>query len=87
MKLPKVNRLEVLKHIRESEDLKMIPVVIFTSSREEQALNNGYSLGTNACVVKPVEFHQFLETVRQLGAFWALINELPQGSISKGYTE
>ena len=83
LKLPKVSGLEVLKQIRESKDLKMIPVVILTSSREEKDVNEGYSLGTNAYVVKPVEFHQFVEAVKQLGAFWALINEPPPGCIKK----
>jgi CheY-like chemotaxis protein len=83
LKLPKISGLEVLKQVRESENLKMIPVVILTSSREEKDLNDGYSLGTNAYVVKPVEFQQFLEAIKQLGAFWALINEPPPGSITK----
>lgn len=83
LKLPKISGMEVLKQIRESEDLKMIPVVILTSSREEKDLNDGYSLGTNAYVVKPVEFQQFLEAIKQLGAFWALINEPPPGSVKK----
>jgi len=81
LKLPKVSGLEVLKQIRESKELRMIPVVILTSSREEKDLNNGYCLGTNAYVVKPVEFQGFLEAVKQLGAFWALINEPPPGSV------
>jgi len=81
LKLPKISGLEVLKQVRESENLKMIPVVILTSSREEKDLNDGYSLGTNAYVVKPVEFRQFLEAIKQLGAFWALINEPPPGSV------
>jgi CheY-like chemotaxis protein len=83
LKLPKISGLEVLKQVRESESLKMIPVVILTSSREEKDLNDGYSLGTNAYVVKPVEFQQFLEAIKQLGAFWALINEPPPGSVKK----
>lgn len=83
LKLPKISGMEVLKQIRESEALKMIPVVILTSSREEKDLNDGYSLGTNAYVVKPVEFQQFLEAIKQLGAFWALINEPPPGSVKK----
>jgi len=81
LNFPKISGLEVLKQVRESENLKMIPVVILTSSREEKDLNDGYSLGTNAYVVKPVEFQQFLEAIRQLGAFWALINEPPPGSV------
>jgi len=83
LKLPKVNGMEVLKQVRESEHLKMIPIVILTSSREEKDLNNGYSLGTNAYVVKPVEFQQFLAAIKQLGAFWALINEPPPGSLKQ----
>jgi CheY-like chemotaxis protein len=83
LKLPKISGIEVLKQIRESENLKMIPVVILTSSREEKDLNEGYSLGTNAYVVKPLEFQQFLEAIKQLGAFWALINEPPPGSVTK----
>jgi len=81
LKLPKVSGMEVLKQVRESEHLKMIPIVILTSSRKEKDLNNGYSLGTNAYVVKPVEFQQFLAAIKQLGAFWALINEPPPGSL------
>jgi CheY-like chemotaxis protein len=83
LKLPKISGIEVLKKIRETEKLKMIPVVILTSSREEKDLNDGYSLGTNAYVVKPLEFQQFLEAIKQLGAFWALINEAPPGSVTK----
>lgn len=83
LKLPKVSGMEVLKQVRENEDLKMIPIVILTSSREEKDLNDGYSLGTNAYVVKPVEFQQFLAAIKQLGAFWALINEPPPGSVKK----
>jgi CheY-like chemotaxis protein len=83
LKLPKISGIEVLKKIRETEHLKMIPVVILTSSREEKDLNDGYSLGTNAYVVKPLEFQQFLEAIKQLGAFWALINEPPPGSVKK----
>jgi CheY-like chemotaxis protein len=83
LKLPKVSGLEVLKQIKESKDLKTIPVVILTSSREERDLQEGYSLGTNAYVVKPVKFQEFFEAVKQLGAFWALVNEPPLGSVRK----
>jgi CheY-like chemotaxis protein len=83
LKLPKISGIEVLKQIRETENLKMIPVVILTSSREEKDLNDGYSLGTNAYVVKPLEFQQFIEAIKQLGAFWALVNEPPPGSVKK----
>jgi CheY-like chemotaxis protein len=83
LKLPKISGIEVLKKIRETGHLKMIPVVILTSSREEKDLNDGYSLGTNAYVVKPLGFQQFMEAIKQLGAFWALINEPPPGSVKK----
>ncbi len=77
LKLPKISGLEVLKKIRETNETKMIPVVILTSSREEQDIIEGYSLGTNAYVVKPVVFNEFIEAVRLLGAFWGIINEPP----------
>jgi CheY-like chemotaxis protein len=83
LKLPKIGGLEVLRQIRASDVLKMIPIVILTSSREEKDLNDGYGLGTNAYVVKPVEFQNFIEAIKQLGAFWALINEPPPGSVKK----
>jgi CheY-like chemotaxis protein len=83
LKLPKVSGMEVLKQVRASKALKMIPVVILTSSREEKDLNDGYSLGTNAYVVKPLDFRQFIEAIKQLGSFWALINEPPPGSVKK----
>jgi DNA-binding response OmpR family regulator len=79
LKLPKINGLEVLKAIRENEKLKMIPVVILTSSREESDLFEGYRLGINAYVVKPVEFNEFVRAIKTLGLFWAIINEPPPG--------
>jgi DNA-binding response OmpR family regulator len=79
LKLPKINGLEVLKSIRENEKLKMIPVVILTSSREERDLVEGYRLGTNAYVVKPVDFKEFVTAIKNLGLFWAIINEPPPG--------
>ncbi len=78
LKLPKVTGLEVLKDIKENENLKKIPVVILTSSREESDIIQSYSYGVNAYVVKPVEFHKFIEAVKQLGVFWALLNEHPK---------
>jgi len=81
LKLPKVDGLQVLKAIKEDETLKTIPVVILTSSREECDLIEGYRLGVNAYVVKPVEFGAFMSAVRELGAFWALINEPPPGNM------
>ncbi len=80
LKMPKVDGLEVLRTIKTDEWLKTIPVVMLTSSREEQDLVNSYNLGVNAYVVKPVNFQDFIEAVRNLGAFWALINEPPPGS-------
>jgi len=77
LKMPKVDGLEVLRQIKADAKLKMIPVVMLTSSREESDLLKSYSLGVNAYVVKPVEFAKFVEAIRQLGLFWALINEPP----------
>src|ERR1700720_4476798 len=77
LKLPKVDGLEVLRQIKGDAALKMIPVVMMTSSREEQDLINSYQLGVNAYVVKPVKFHDFVEAVKQVGVFWAVINEMP----------
>lgn len=77
LKLPKVSGLEVLKKIRETDETKMIPVVILTSSSEEQDIIEGYRLGTNAYVVKPVVFNEFLEAVKLVGAFWGIINKPP----------
>ncbi|MBU1180926.1 MAG: response regulator [Pseudomonadota bacterium] len=77
LKLPKVNGLEVLGKIRSDDRLKLIPVVILTSSREEKDLVEGYRLGVNAYVVKPVDFNEFVKAIRTLGLFWAIINEPP----------
>ena len=77
IKMPRMDGLEALRIIRGDEKLKTIPVVILTSSREEQDLFNSYNLGVNAYVVKPVNFHAFGEAVKQIGIFWALLNELP----------
>ncbi|MBU4263554.1 MAG: response regulator [Proteobacteria bacterium] len=83
LKLPKVSGMEVLRHIRSEEKLKMIPVVILTSSREERDWIESYQLGINAYVVKPVDFHDFVEAVKELGVFWAVINEPPPGSVGR----
>jgi len=83
LKLPKVNGFEVLQQIRADESLKMMPVVVLTSSHEERDLVQSYKLGVNAYVVKPVDFHQFVNAVKELGAFWAIINEPPPGSVKK----
>jgi CheY-like chemotaxis protein len=83
LKLPQVDGLEVLQQIRSNEKLKMIPVVVLTSSREERDVVASYKLGVNAYVVKPVDFHEFVDAIKELGVFWALINEPPPGSIKK----
>jgi CheY-like chemotaxis protein len=83
LKLPKINGLEVLQQIRSDERLKMIPVVVLTSSHEEKDMIRSYQLGVNAYVVKPVDFHEFVNAVKELGVFWAVINEPPPGSIKK----
>jgi CheY-like chemotaxis protein len=83
LKLPKVNGFEVLERVRADENLKMIPVVILTSSHEERDPVKGYKLGVNAYVVKPVDFHQFVNAIKELGAFWAVINEPPPGSVKR----
>lgn len=81
LKLPKVDGLEVLRHIRESEALRSTPVVMLTSSREEQDVVRSYALGVNAYVVKPVEFREFVRAIADLGVFWAVLNEPPPGSV------
>lgn len=83
LKLPKVSGMEVLRRIRSDEKLKMTPVVILTSSREERDWIESYQLGINAYVVKPVDFHDFVEAVKELGVFWAVINEPPPGSVDR----
>jgi CheY-like chemotaxis protein len=77
LKMPRVDGLEVLRQIKADASLKSIPVVMMTSSREEQDLVNSYQLGVNAYVVKPLSFEQFIEAVKIVGAFWAVLNELP----------
>jgi len=77
LKLPKLDGLGVLKAIRENERTSLLPVVIMTSSKEEQDLISGYSLGANSYVRKPVDFDQFSESVRQLGLYWLVVNEAP----------
>ena len=82
LKMPKVGGIEVLRQMKGDPQLKMIPVVVMTSSREEQDLVNSYQLGVNAYIVKPVHFQEFVEAVKLVGAFWAVVNEPPPGSVS-----
>ena len=83
LKMPKVDGLEVLRQMRDDAALKHVPVVMITSSREEQDLVNSYQLGVNAYVVKPVDFQKFVESVKQIGFFWAIINEPPPGAVKR----
>ncbi len=78
LKLPKVDGLEVLRRLRADERTRLLPVVILTSSREQQDLLDGYGYGANSYVRKPVDFARFVEAVRQLGLYWLLLNETPQ---------
>jgi CheY-like chemotaxis protein len=77
LKMPKIDGREVLRHIRADPELRAIPVVVLTSSREESDLVQSYQLGVNAYVVKPVDFEEFIAAVGRLGFFWALLNEPP----------
>ncbi len=81
LKLPKLDGHELLKRIRADKDLKLIPVVVLTSSREETDLAQSYQNGVNAYVVKPVVFQDFINAVKELGLFWAVFNEPPPGSV------
>ena len=83
LKLPRIGGLEVLQQAKSDENLKTIPVVVLTSSNEEKDMMRSYKLGVNAYVVKPVDFHEFVNAVKELGVFWAVINEPPPGSVQK----
>jgi DNA-binding response OmpR family regulator len=83
LKLPKVDGLEVLKQVKSEEKLRMIPIVVLTSSKEEKDMVASYKLGVSAYVVKPVDFHEFVNAIKELGVFWAVINEPPPGSVRK----
>lgn len=83
LKLPKVSGMEVLERIKTDPSLRTVPVVVLTSSREERDLIKSYNLGTNAYVVKPVDFQEFIEAVKQVGLFWAVINQAPPESIGR----
>ena len=77
LKMPRMDGLEVLDILKKDEQFKTIPIIMLTSSREESDLIRGYNLGVNAYVVKPVDFKDFAEVVREIGIFWAIINEVP----------
>jgi CheY-like chemotaxis protein len=83
LKMPKVDGIEVLRQVKADPQLRTIPVVVLTSSREEQDLVRTYDLGVNAYVVKPVDFTEFVHALRELGLFWAVINQPPPGSVSR----
>ncbi len=83
LKLPRVDGLEVLKQLKAEAALQAIPVVMLTSSREEQDLVRSYKLGVNAYVVKPVDFQEFVLALRELGLFWAVINQPPPGTVGR----
>jgi CheY-like chemotaxis protein len=83
LKLPRIDGLEVLRQIKSDNALKMIPVVVLTSSHEEKDMVASYTLGVNAYVVKPVDFHEFVNAIKELGIFWAVINQPPPGSAKK----
>ena len=81
LKMPKLDGIRVLQQLKADERLRLIPVVVLTSSRESQDLEECYRLGVNAYVVKPVRFVEFVEAVKQTGVFWILANEPPPGSV------
>ncbi len=77
LKMPRLGGVEVLRHLKADEQMRLVPVVILTSSRESRDLEECYRLGVNAYVVKPVRFTEFIEAIKQIGIFWALVNEPP----------
>jgi CheY-like chemotaxis protein len=83
LKMPKVDGLEVLREIRKTPQLRLLPVVMLTSSMQYVDIAESYNLGVSAYVVKPVDFHDFVEAVKKTGLFWALLNEPPPGTVSK----
>ena len=83
LKLPRIDGMEVLRQLKSDPELRTIPVVMLTSSREEQDLLSSYNLGVNAYVVKPVDFTDFVQALNKLGLFWAVINEPPPGTINR----
>jgi CheY-like chemotaxis protein len=83
LKLPKIDGLEVLHQVKTDDNLKIIPVVVLTYSREEMDLVSSYKLGVNAYVVKPVDFHEVVNAIKELGVFWAIINAAPPGTVRR----
>lgn len=83
LKMPKVDGIEVLRRIRSDEKLKLLPVIVLTSSRQDRDIVESYKLGVNAYVVKPVDFQQFVDAVSQIGLFWGVLNEPPPGILSR----
>ncbi len=79
LKLPKIDGLEVLAQMKSTPDLRQIPVVILTASREESDLISSYNLGVNGYVIKPLDFHEFVDAIKSLGLFWAVVNQPPPG--------
>ncbi len=83
LKLPKVDGLEVLKQIKSDPEMRTIPVVMMTSSREEKDLVTSYDRGVNAYVVKPMDFGEFVHAIKELGLFWGVVNQPPLGSVRR----
>lgn len=83
LKMPRLGGLEVLRELQSDEEMRLVPVVVLTSSRESRDLEESYRLGVNAYVVKPVRFHEFVDAVKRIGVFWALLNEPPSGSVKR----
>jgi two-component system, response regulator len=79
LKLPKINGLEVLREIRKDRRTRLIPVVVLTTSKEEKDLITSYRLGVNSYIIKPVDFNQFIRSVNDIGLYWLLLNQLPEG--------